>query len=84
MSEVDLSTDDKIDVLNENTNDLQLRFANSDSHGFALKSLTNLKIKEILEKPDESNKEKSKANELYTEKLIKTVHFLAHNNLPVK
>ena len=84
MSEVDLSTDDKIDVLNENTNDLQLRFANSDSHGFALKSLTNLKIKEILEKPDESNKEKSKANELYIEKLIKIVHFLAHNNLPVK
>ena len=56
----------------------------SDSHGFALKSLTNLKIKEILEKPDESNKEKSKANELYIEKLIKIVHFLACNNLPVK
>ena len=36
----------------------------SDSHGFALKSLTNLKIKETLEKPDESNKEKGKANEL--------------------
>ena len=157
MSEADLSTDDEIDVLNENTNDLQLRFANSeeikqdhcwfderryekeyawlyfsknvylckvcevfygsssekpggsrgawshravnfkdnpgkkltchnesDSHSFALKSLTNLKIKEALEKPDESNKEKSKANELYIEKLIKIVHFLARNNLPVK
>ena len=36
----------------------------SDSRGFALKSLTNLKIKETLEKLDESNKEKSKANEL--------------------
>ena len=56
----------------------------SDSHGFALKSLTNLKIKETLEKPDESNKEKSKANELYIEKLIKIVHSLARNNLPVK
>ena len=29
-SEADLSTDDGIDVLNENTNDLQLRFANSE------------------------------------------------------
>ena len=131
-SETDLSTDDEINVLNKNTNDLQLRFANSeeikrdhrlfderqyqkeyawlyynfskngylckvcevfygssgekpggsrgawshravhfkdnpgkkltrhdksDSHGFALKSLTNLKTKETLEKPDESNKE---------------------------
>ena len=27
-SEVNLLTDDEIDVLNENTNDLQLRFAN--------------------------------------------------------
>ena len=42
----------------------------SDSHGFALKSLTNLKIKEALEKLDESNKEKSKANELNIEKLL--------------
>ena len=56
----------------------------SDSHGFAFKSLTNLKIKETLEKPDESNKEESKANELYIEKMIKIVHFLARNNLPVK
>ena len=152
-------TDDEIDVLNENTNDLQLRFANSeeikrdhrlfderrykkeyvwlyynfskngylckvcevfygsssekpggsrgawshravhfkdnpgqklthhdesDSHGFALESLTNLKIKETLEKLDKSNQEKSKANELYIEKLVKVVHFLARNNLPVK
>ena len=29
-SEADLSTDDGIDVLNETTNDLQLRFANSE------------------------------------------------------
>ena len=57
---------------------------NSDKYGFALKSLTNLKIKDTLEKPDEPNKEKSKENELYTEKLIKIVHFLARNNLPVK
>ena len=56
----------------------------SHSHSFALKCLTNLKIKETLEKPDESNKEKSKANELYIEKLIKIVHFLARNNSPVK
>ena len=60
------------------------RHDESDSHGFALKSLTNLKIKEALEKPDESNKEKSKANEFYIEKLVKIVHFLGRNNLPVK
>ena len=36
----------------------------SDSRGFTLKSITNLKIKETLEKLDESNKEKSKATEL--------------------
>ena len=29
-----------------------------DNHSFSLESLTNLKIKETLEKPDESNKEK--------------------------
>ena len=29
-------------------------------------------------------KKKSKANELYIEKLIKIVHFFARNNLPVK
>ena len=56
----------------------------SDNYSFALKSLTNLKNKDTLEKPDESNKEKSTENELYTEKLIKIVHFLARNNLPVK
>ena len=32
----------------------------SDSHGFAFKSLTNLKIKETLEKPDESTKKRVK------------------------
>ena len=132
LSEADLLTDDEIDVLNENINNLQLRFANneemkwdhclfdekryekeyawlyynfsnngylckvcevfygsssekpggsrgawshravhfkdnpgkkvtchdkSDSHGFALKSLTNLKIKETLEKLYGSNKD---------------------------
>ena len=56
----------------------------SDNYDFALKSLTNLVIKDTREKPDESNKEKSKENELYTKKLIKIVHFLARNNLPVK
>ena len=35
----------------------------SDSHSFAHKSLTNIKIKDTLEKPDESSKEKNKANE---------------------
>ena len=30
MSEADLSTDDEIDVLNENKNDLLLRFANRE------------------------------------------------------
>ena len=56
----------------------------SDNYDFALKSLTNLVIKDTREKPDESNKEKSKENELYTKKLIKIVHFLARNNLAVK
>ena len=30
LSEADLLTDDEIDVLNENINDLQLRFANNE------------------------------------------------------
>ena len=53
-------------------------------HHERVKSLTNLKTKKTLEKLDESNKEKSKANELSIEKLIKIVHFLACNNLPAK
>ena len=69
---------------NDNPGKKLIRHNESDSHGFALKSLTNRKIKETLEKPDESNKEKSKANELYIEKLIKIIHFLARNNLPVE
>ena len=50
-----------------------------------MNSLTNLKIKDQFEKIDwPTNREKNKANELYIEKLIRIVHFLAHNNLPVK
>ena len=45
----------------------------------------NLEITHALEKTGKpKNKEKIKTNELYVEKLLKTVHFLACNNLPFK
>ena len=51
----------------------------------AINSLTNLKIKDALEKIDgPTNREKIKANELYFKILIRIVPFLAHSNLPVK
>ena len=47
--------------------------------------LINLKVKDAFEKIDgPTNREKNKANELYVEKLIRIVHFVARNNLPVK
>ena len=57
----------------------------NQSHKDAINSLTNLKIKDAFEKIDgPTNREKYKANELYVEKLIRIVHFLACNDLPVK
>ena len=56
-----------------------------ENHKDAINSLTNLKIKDAFEKIDrQTNWEKNRANELYVKKLIRIVHFLARNNLPVK
>ena len=57
----------------------------SDSHKEAFIAVTNMRIREAFGKADQQTKtEKSQANELYIEKLLRTVHFLARNNLPVK
>ena len=48
----------------------------SESHKDAMNSIRNLKIKDAFEKPDRlTNREKTKTNELYVEKLIRIVHF---------
>ena len=46
---------------------------------------TNARIEDALSKSDQkTTEEKKRSNELYIRKLIKAVHFLAANNLPVK
>ena len=43
-----------------------------------INSIRNLKIKDVFEKPDRlTNREKTKTNELYVEKLIRIVHFFS-------
>ena len=43
-----------------------------------INSIRNLKIKDAFEKPDRlTNREKTKTNELYVEKLIRIVHFFS-------
>ena len=47
--------------------------------------MINLKIDRTLNKADQYTKDgKRKANELYIEKQLRVIHFLARNNLPVK
>ena len=46
---------------------------------------TNAGIEDALSQSDKKTKEEKKiSNELYIGKLIKAVHFIAANNLPVK
>ena len=72
-------------IFKDNLGKKLTRHDKSETHKDAMNSLTNLKIKDQFEKIDgPTNREKNKANELYIEKLIRIVHFLAHNNLPVK
>ena len=50
----------------------------NQSHKDAINSIMNLKIKDAFEKPDRlTNREKTKTNELYVEKLIRIVHFFS-------
>ena len=43
-----------------------------------INSIRNLKIKDVFEKTDRlTNREKTKTNELYVEKLIRIVHFFS-------
>ena len=58
---------------------------NSDSHKEAVVTMTNLKIDWTLNKANQNTRdEKRQANELYIEKLLRIIHFLARNNLVVK
>ena len=55
------------------------------AHGNTVLLKTNAHIEDALSKSDKKTTEKKKrSNELYIGKLIKAVHFLATNNLPVK
>ena len=54
-------------------------------HVSAVLMKTNARIQDALSKSDKKTTEEKKiSNELYIGKLIKAVHFLAANNLPVK
>ena len=57
----------------------------SGSHKEAVVTMTNLKIDWTLNKANQNTRdEKRQANELYIEKLLRIIHFLARNNLVVK
>ena len=57
----------------------------SGSHKEAVVTITNLKIDWTLNKANQNTRdEKRQANELYIEKLLRIIHFLARNNLVVK
>ena len=55
------------------------------AHGNAVLLKTNAHIEDTLSKSDKkTTEEKNRSNEIYIGKLIKAIHFLAANNLPVK
>ena len=54
----------------------------NQGHKDAINSLTNLKIKDAFE--ISTDQQIDKATWLYVEKLIRIMHFLARNNVPVK
>ena len=61
------------------------RHEKSKTHIKAVLMKTNARMEEALNSTDKSSRqEKQETNELYIMKLIKIVHFLARNNLPVK
>ena len=61
------------------------RHDDSESHKEEVVTITNLKIDRALNKTDQHTRyEKRQANELYIEKLLRIIHFLARNNLAVK
>ena len=61
------------------------RHGKSSAYVKAVLKKTNARIEDALSKSDKkTTEEKKRSNELYIVKLIKDVHFLAANNLPVK
>ena len=72
-------------VLRDNPGKKFRRHNKSKSHVHAKEMKTQVRIEKTLNMADkETRKEKENTNELYISKLIKIVHFLGRNNLPVK
>ena len=72
-------------ILKDNPGKKFRRHDNSEIHKKAMLMKTQARIQEGLSRADKKTKaEKENTNELYIAKLIKIVHFLARNNLPVK
>ena len=72
-------------LLKENPKKHFSRHEKSSAHVNAMLMKTNACIEDTLSKNDKKTKEeKKRSNKLYIRKLIKAVHFLAANNLPVK
>ena len=70
---------------NDNPGKKLKRHGDSKAHKEAEVMLKSVRIEDALQKADQKTKDdKSEANELYIEKLIRTIHFLARNNLAVK
>ena len=70
-------------LLKENLKKCFSRHEKSSAHVNAVLMKTNAHIEDALSKSNKKTEEK-RSNELYIGKLIKAVHFLAANNLPVK
>ena len=72
-------------LLNENPKKHFSRHEKLSPHVKAVLMKTNARIKDALSKSNKkTTEEKKRLNKLYIGKLIKAVHFLVANNLPVK
>lgn len=70
---------------NENAGKKLKRHSKASRHISAVNAMTNLRITDTLgNAPQVSVADRREANSLYVGKLIRIVHFLARNNLPVK
>ena len=72
-------------LIKENPKKHFSRHEKLSAHVKAVLMKTNAHIKDALSKSNKkTTEEKKRLNKLYTGKLIKAVHFLVANNLPVK
>ena len=71
-------------IFNDNARKKLRRHDKSQPHLRAVNAMTNLRIEDMLGSKDNDTESRNEANQLYVGKLVRVVHFLARNSLPVK